>query len=148
MKIYHSYHNTGGSHLAEFALTSKGWFYRWRWAPDEWKPLNKMKATEDGSGQLWATYEGTCDGKPYTFTHRFVPCTKTTKWDGCKSYPPLPGDEPPTVRTDSNNKALPDPGGDKHEGRALSLSDLLSHNAPEGTTKADVPAVPEGLPKA
>lgn len=147
MKIYHSYHNTGGSHQVEFGLTPKGWFYRFRWAPDEWLPLKKLKATEDGTGDTWTTYEGTCDGKPYTVTMRLVPVLKSTKWEGCESYPPLAEQRLLPVRTDSTDKEVSAPGREKHEGGAFSLSDLLAHDSTEELSKTDVLGVSKSVPK-
>lgn len=146
MEIYKSYHNTGGSHQVEFALTAKGWFYRLRWFPDEWKPMPKLKGTKDGHGDMWTTHEGTCEGKPYSVLYRFSPVTKVEKWEGCTSYPPLPDDKPVPVPAYPDNKALPAPGGDKHEGGTVTLSDLLSHNSSEDLPKTDVSNVPESLP--
>lgn len=133
MRVYGSYNNTGTSHQVEYALTSKGWFWRWQLAPHEWKgPLTKMKGTEDGNGQMWATFEGEgTDGKKFELSLRLVPIEKARRWDHA-GYPPDPAkakDSP--VQRDTDNKALPPPGAVPESKQTLTMSDLLVLDGPD-----------------
>lgn len=149
MEIYRSYHNTGGTHQVEFARTSKGWFWRMRFFPEEWRgPLTKMKGTVDGTGQMWATFEGEAsDKQPYSVSIRLLPIDITTKWDGVKSYPPI---------EDTRTKVSPYPDGHDpkvsparevpRDAGVLTLSDLRDHDEPSGVAETSVRDLPKSIP--
>jgi len=133
MKVYHNYHNTGGTHDAEFILIDEKWFVRLRWDHDRLLPMKKMEHVVDGTGQLWSTITGTgLEGKPYEISIRLVPVNKTTRWNGNISYPPLEAAPAAPVPSSQTNEALPPPRAEPNEGTALTMSGLLKSDSSKG----------------
>jgi hypothetical protein len=104
--IYQNYHNTGATHDIEYVFKGTACYFRLKWKPEDFKPLN-LTGELDGDGHFWGEIKGRCK-------LRLRPVTDEDRWPGAE-YPTavkravVPSKPPSDLDPKTPTQKVPDP---------------------------------------